>query len=239
MLFRSVRAGDVFLIQKDQEHYFSERKCMGYMNIAFLKEGLPLPWNELKALAGFYAFLEIDTVLRSARRAIAHVRLNNVDFLEFSTLAREMIRQSSDGSTLSNLEVYLGFQRLLLLMVKAYNEPKTKPSETLYRIGKVLSYLEGNYEKSVELGDLCQMANMSQSTFMRQFRNATRLSPIQYLLRLRIKKGKELLSSTSSGIPEIAAQVGFEDSNYFTRQFKKFTGVSPSAFRANLYEKGR
>jgi len=57
------------------------------------------------------------------------------------------------------------------------------------------------------------------------------LSPWDYLNRYRIYQAKELLRRTSDSIRAIARQVGFKDQAYFSRVFRKVTGVSPKAFR--------
>ena len=66
---------------------------------------------------------------------------------------------------------------------------------------------------------------------MRVFRKATGQTPIEYLVRLRIQKSTELLRNTDFSITEIALQVGFNDSNYFTRQFRNSLGESPRSYR--------
>jgi len=72
---------------------------------------------------------------------------------------------------------------------------------------------------------------MSRSNLMRVFRKATGQTPIEYLLRLRIQKAMELLRNSSLSITEIALEVGFNDSNYFTRQFRRVLGETPRSFR--------
>jgi AraC-like DNA-binding protein len=69
---------------------------------------------------------------------------------------------------------------------------------------------------------------------MRVFRKATGQTPIDYLVRLRIQKSISLLRNTDQPIIEIALESGFNDSNYFTRQFRKLTNESPSAYRKRI-----
>jgi AraC family L-rhamnose operon transcriptional activator RhaR/AraC family L-rhamnose operon regulatory protein RhaS len=56
-------------------------------------------------------------------------------------------------------------------------------------------------------------------------------SPIDHLLHVRIQKATELLAGSDRTITDIAFDCGFTDSNYFTRQFRKTTGHSPSEYR--------
>ena len=54
---------------------------------------------------------------------------------------------------------------------------------------------------------------------------------ISYLIRLRINRAADLLRHSNNNVTEVALEVGFNDSNYFTRQFKRVVGMSPSRFR--------
>lgn len=59
------------------------------------------------------------------------------------------------------------------------------------------------------------------------------MSPIHYLIECRIIKAKELLGSPGCSVKQVAECVGYTDSLYFSKAFKKYTGVSPSEYRKN------
>jgi AraC-like DNA-binding protein len=73
---------------------------------------------------------------------------------------------------------------------------------------------------------------ISYSTFRRDFKRQTGLSPLQYHLLLKIEKAKELLINTELKAKEIAYKLGFDSDYYFCRLFKQKTGISPAQFRA-------
>ncbi|PIU92840.1 MAG: AraC family transcriptional regulator, partial [Armatimonadetes bacterium CG06_land_8_20_14_3_00_66_21] len=75
---------------------------------------------------------------------------------------------------------------------------------------------------------------MSRRTLSRAFRNATGCSPLDYLVRVRIHRAMELLKEADLSIAEVAQQVGFADSNYFSRQFRSLVGCGPRRFRNTL-----
>lgn len=90
--------------------------------------------------------------------------------------------------------------------------------------------MEQHYEKHLSISDLAQVCHMSAGSFRRAFTNVYNLSPISYLLNLRIEKAKGLLLVGYS-IETIAHMTGFEDANYFGRCFRKYTGISPGRYR--------
>jgi AraC-like DNA-binding protein len=87
--------------------------------------------------------------------------------------------------------------------------------------------------------DLARDARMSAAQFYRSFRQEIGLSPIVYLRNQRIDQAKRRLAESIDSIKEIAEQVGYSDQFYFSRDFKKNTGVSPSEFRLRELGAGR
>ena len=82
------------------------------------------------------------------------------------------------------------------------------------------------------LQSLSAVAQMSQSNFRMQFRALTGYSPIDYLIRLRLKQAAMLMLYTDLRFSEIMSLVGFSDSSYFTRQFRSVLGKTPRDFRS-------
>ncbi len=78
--------------------------------------------------------------------------------------------------------------------------------------------------------------NLSESHFSRKFREAKDTSFIQYVTNKRLERAKTMLVHTDKPILRIAAALGFQPVNYFTRTFKKHVGVTPSAYRSQHCE---
>jgi transcriptional regulator GlxA family with amidase domain len=121
---------------------------------------------------------------------------------------------------------------LIIGLLSRRHGSKTENSPDVpLRLGRVLSRMEQAPSESLSLAELAREAAMSECTFLRKFREATGFSPTDYLLRSRIRRAEELLARRKLSITEVAARCGFEDSNYFSRQFRRVTGVSPRAHR--------
>ena len=88
-----------------------------------------------------------------------------------------------------------------------------------------------NHTKDFTINELSQMANMSSSHFHRLFKENTGLSIKRYLNTVRINRAKNMLKSGDHSITEVAYSVGFHDIYYFSKYFKKLTGVPPSECR--------
>ena len=102
---------------------------------------------------------------------------------------------------------------------------------------KTLGYLRTHYAEKISIEDMARMVYLSPSYFSKVFKQDTGASFNVYLNRYRIEHSKRLLlQNQKAPISDIAYAVGFEDQSYFTKVFKRVTGVSPKDYRAS---KGR
>lgn len=97
---------------------------------------------------------------------------------------------------------------------------------------KPIEAMRLNFNQPLRVGQLAEMAGMSVSNFFRNFKAATGTSPIDWLKRERINQAKKRLIETDDTIAEIADATGYYDQFYFSRDFKRMTGVPPSHYRA-------
>ncbi|MCI9624311.1 MAG: AraC family transcriptional regulator [Lachnospiraceae bacterium] len=96
---------------------------------------------------------------------------------------------------------------------------------------RVLEYIQNHYMEKLTLEELAGLEYISKSYLSRKFRQLTGDSVIGYINAMRIQKASELLISTSMGVDEIGALVGFDSPKYFCRVFKEKMQETPSNFR--------
>jgi AraC-like DNA-binding protein len=99
------------------------------------------------------------------------------------------------------------------------------------RIAPIVHYIEENYHRPLGIGAIARVAGMSPSSLHQYFRQATSMSPMQFVKSLRLHQARMLLLS---GNPANAAsyQVGYNSPSQFSREFKRFFGDRPSQVRA-------
>lgn len=95
----------------------------------------------------------------------------------------------------------------------------------------VMKHLEQHSHEPLTVGELAAIAHLSLSQFERRFKALFQVTPVQYLIRLRLNKAAQLLSGSTLKITEVATQCGFYDHSHFIRQFSRTFGLSPSAYR--------
>jgi len=99
------------------------------------------------------------------------------------------------------------------------------------RIQAISEYLANHPAQMKSVEQMCTLVDVSEPHLRRLFYRHTGLSPIRYMQDSKLDQGKKLLQHTDDRISDIALSLGFEDSNYFARLFKKKTGFTPKQFR--------
>ena len=95
-------------------------------------------------------------------------------------------------------------------------------------------YVENNYTFDISMQEVAEDMGYSDAYFSKLFKQYFNQNFTAYLTEYRIKKAKELLTDTNNSIKDISRMVGYEDSNYFAKIFKRIVGEIPSKFRENL-----
>ncbi len=102
--------------------------------------------------------------------------------------------------------------------------------QTMSAINKAKQYIDNNYMKELTLDDVSRIVNISSYYFSKMFKEETGENFIDYLTKLRIEAAKKLLKTTNKSMKEISLEVGYSDPNYFSRNFKKYTGKTPTDY---------
>ena len=97
-------------------------------------------------------------------------------------------------------------------------------------------YVENNYIYDISMQEAAEEMGYSDAYFSKLFKQYFNQNFTAYLTEYRIKKAKELLSNTNHSIKDISRMVGYTDSNYFAKIFKRLVGEIPSKYRENLTE---
>lgn len=133
--------------------------------------------------------------------------------------------------------------QILTALLRTYTKTAPNQSELdmqyrrLEQIKPAITYMEMHMAEKITLFELSEVTHLSPNHFSRVFKIVSGFSPMEFLNRIRVQKAAQLLLNTNKTIVEIAMDTGFNDSNYFSRSFKKCRSETPSEFREK-YIKG-
>lgn len=150
---------------------------------------------------------------------------------EYQQIFRKMIQElqlcKPDFENYLSLLLY----QLLIMVGRQQNELKTITSTVQKDIEYATYYFNENYNKNISIDEFAASINMSTCWFIRNFKQYNKITPMAYILSIRIANAQNLLETTSYNVTEIASIIGYDNALYFSRLFKKQTGLSPTEYR--------
>lgn len=102
------------------------------------------------------------------------------------------------------------------------------------KLRQVNDFIASNFAQEIKLGELAQVAGMSNFHFAREFKRTTGTTPHQYLIHFRVEQAKALLSDNELPLVEVGLRSGFSHQSHFTRLFRKVTGTTPLQYRMEM-----
>ncbi|WP_182303517.1 AraC family transcriptional regulator [Cohnella cholangitidis] len=151
-------------------------------------------------------------------------------FPQLEDRVHEILRDSGENDPLGSFHNHIRFQTLLYEVLRRLPLQREGPEDPRQAVERTIAYLHRSFHEDIEVGRLAQEANMSRWQYGSLFKTLTGQTPNHYLNSLRIEQAKNLLTSSSAKVNEIAGRVGFRDEYYFSRRFKQTTGMSPTQF---------
>lgn len=209
-----VKAGTLILLFPDEKHRYKPDQCSGWDEHWIGVKG-PIIDNLVHA-----------EYLNPANPCL-FIGFNETIFNLFQTIIAQTKAETPGYQPhISGATIHLlGLCHAILKQNAAGNQ------EEEMMINKARLLFRSNISNSYSAQLAADELNVGYSSFRKLFKNYTGLSPGQYYLQLKIEKAKELLSSGTAAIKEIALELNFDSSFYFSKIFKEKTGLQPTEFR--------
>jgi AraC-like DNA-binding protein len=228
----TITMGDVFVIPPDTVHGYEvmENSGVQVLNVLFNLEQLRMNIRDLDELPGFHALF---SVMQSGEFE-PHLKLEAKDLAFLHSIIEEIEEEQANELPGWEFCCQTKFREMVLFMSRRYSHVMSRTGNGIHEMGAVLNYMEKHLTEEMRFEALAQEASMSATTLRRVFRESFGCSPMAYLKQLRVKRAMLLLANPGKTICDVAFEVGFNDSGYFSRVFRQETGQTPKEFRLNL-----
>jgi AraC family transcriptional regulator len=130
-------------------------------------------------------------------------------------------------------------QLLATYLVEKYTDaaaqkPEFRGGLPIHQLREVEDYVRQRLAEGISVEELADLAGLSPFHFSRVFKQATGMSPLQFVTRERVTRAQQLIRETSRSLIEIALDVGYTSPSHFAQVFRRVAGVTPTAFRSAL-----
>lgn len=226
--------GDVFVIKPNSQHGYYALNNMEIFHILLSKEFFDKFDDELNNMDGFISLFSIEPKLRSEKTNNSFLQLNKEQFNSLSLEINKLLQFDDHTNYSNNIQTAIVFQLICRFCRYYNNKNQTNRNNTnsyTQSIIYAMEYMKKNLSNKLSIDDIAKTVFLSKSTFNRYFSLTCNMSPIQYLISLRISEAKKLLVGTEKTITFIANECGFFDTSYFEKHFIKSEGITPSAYR--------
>lgn len=223
--------GDVFVVRGNHKHNFLNTRNFQVANIFYKRGFFEKMKDEFSDLPGFQALFINEPRYRKNHKFESKLHLSSQQLNEITKFIHAFEKESEEkraGYTKVQRRI---FETLVIEICRYYTESDKPKSKVLLNISTAIDYMEKKYTEPATIDILAKKAYMSESNFRHTFRKITGLSPIDFLIRLRIEKATEMIANNSNfNVTEVAMRTGFENSSYFSKQFKRITGIAPITY---------
>ena len=228
-----ISAGDVLVMPAGGTHRFHTEVNIEQFNLLFQYEKLPVPGKDISTHPGFSSLFRLNPEYCRKQKYYPRFRIRNEASLSYIklllTAASAAQEQKKTGYALS---VYGAFLQIIPILLENYSSGVLRQNAHIPELlADCLDYIQQNFRKNLTIAMLAEKAKMAPASFVRHFRAATGMTPMEYIIKLRLEEASTLLQDPDLSIAEAALQSGFNDSNYFSRLFRKKNGISPRGYR--------
>lgn len=228
-----VRRGDVLVIPEGGLHGYEEAAKCRLINLLFAPHRLPLQLLDLYTHPGYRRLFMTDVETFERLGGYPRLTLPPGVFRQVRGCLKEIIR-IEQGDAPGRRCRMMGYLMVILSLLADLcgGKPEEAPPAR-GGVDRVVRYLNGNFQRQIRLEELARMAAMSENSLLHHFSGMIGITPMKYLTRLRIRYAAELLHNTDMPVAEVAESAGFADPAYFSRAFRRETGLAPLDYRSS------
>jgi len=232
-LRHEIRQGDVMVIHGRRSHAYEKTRALSLVNVLLQEQFLEDTARVLGGLPGYHPLFTFEFVRWEKKEFSGRLHLKPAELKKVCEWIDAMELECRERTPWGNHLASLWAVQLMAFLARRYGTLGGLDPELDVRLGQVLDKMDREPLENPRVAEMAAAAGMSERSFLRYFRKATGFSPTDYLIRGRIHQAAELLlKDRAVRVTDVALRCGFNDSNYFSRQFSRVMGQAPREYRA-------
>ena len=228
--------GSVFVIPPFWHHGYITEERTDIFHILLHPSFITLYSLEMqKNIKGFGFLFNTEPLLRCNTKLIRFLKLTEQNLLSlnsrFQTLSEYTnikMPNKNEMQKFLTLNIIAELCSLSYLSTPIHKEQRENHYEN--EILDIINYINDNRKSYIDFHELANQYALSYPTFYRHFKLLVKLSPMQYQLTLKINDAVQMINAGQTSLTTISQENGFFDVSHFSKQFKKYTGISPTEY---------
>lgn len=223
----NIKAGDVVLVPQGMFHRTLHKLDKSYDRfLIYFSDEFAAPFFEQVGRNEYNKLLQLRSI-----------RLSPANIEQLIKLFEKLNKENLQKDAYSEISMVSIFCEILVLLMRFGGTIQKINNKSENSILEAVHYINNHYNQEISLNSISQLSYMSPTYFSQCFKKVMGVTFQEYLLQSRLKIAEEFLATSSLSIRQIAENCGFLGSNYFGDVFKKYKGLSPSAYRKKMQGK--
>lgn len=234
----TIGKGDIFVIPPFTLHSvtISPSEDIEIYGCEFMPSFVNEQLQDMPEEKSFFDVSFLEFFLREEMRPQAQISLDSVTEVKVANVIKDMLMEYEKRVPFFKIHLKAYLLMLLSILVRQVNGEIVKEGfekSEKYRdiMNSVVDYIHRHYNEDLKLASLCSLSNLSKSTFCILFKEWTGKTFNRYVTDLRIFHSMKMLQQPELTVTDVCYSTGFNELAYFSRIFKKYTGISPSDYR--------
>lgn len=237
-----VAQGDVFVVNRPTRHGFTDPAGLKLCNVQYDPAMFLSGQRELARMMGFHALFDLEPRWPQPAEHRPRLRLTPAQLAEAMGLVHGMADEFRGRAEGRETMIRSLFVQLATLLSRLYSAARRKSPTPVARLANALAYARTHFREPIRIAQLAKISCLSPSQFQRAFKRAFRMTPVRMVNEIRVDEARELLRDETHDIAGVARETGFASASFFSTQFRRITGMTPSEYRKqhrNGTENGR
>lgn len=227
-----MQKGTVLVVDENIDHSFSHVQNLEYYNILFFMNEITASFQDLRKIPGFLRLFTIEPLFRHTKSGYSsYFQLTDFALSDLKVLLNLICQEQLLSENGSSIAARSYLSSTLAYLSRQYDLQSYGTPSFPYDFSQTISYIENHYTDFIAISELAEHAKISLRHYNRLFKSTYGITPMEYIISLRIKKSQTLLTETILSVEEISSLCGFYDSSHFSRTFKSRFGLSPLQYR--------